>query len=91
VSKTIQVRIPDDLKEEVGFILSEVGLTASDAINMFYKQIVLHRGIPFDIRIPNKKTIAAIEEVRSGKLESYDSIDELFKEVKNEKKKKKPI
>lgn len=85
MSKTVQVRMPEELKNEVSHILSEVGLTPSDAINMFYKQIILHNGIPFDVRIPNKVTVAAIEEARSGKLPKYDNVETLFEEILNEK------
>ena len=84
MSKTVQVRMPEELKNEVSFILSEVGLTPSDAINMFYKQIVLHNGIPFDVRIPNKTTVAAIEEAKRGKLPKYDNVETLFEDIMNE-------
>lgn len=85
MSKTVQVRMPEELKQEVSHILSEVGLTPSDAINMFYKQIVLHRGIPFDVRIPNKTTLAAMNEAKSGNLPKYDNVETLFEEILNEK------
>lgn len=48
----LHVRMDDDLKERVSAILSSLGLNESDAVKLFYKQIVLHGGLPFEIKIP---------------------------------------
>lgn len=55
MSKTanLYVRIEPDLKEQAESILSALGISASSAINMFYKQIILQRGLPFDLRLPD--------------------------------------
>lgn len=54
VSKTanLYVRIEPELKEQAEQILSALGIPASNAINMFYKQIILQRGLPFDLKLP---------------------------------------
>ncbi len=54
MSKTanLYVRIEPDLKEQAEQILSALGIPASNAINMFYKQIILQRGLPFDLKLP---------------------------------------
>jgi DNA-damage-inducible protein J len=71
-----------DLKERVGIILSELGLNHSDAINLYYRQIVLNNGIPFNLEIPNKTTLKAVKEIESDKTsKSFDSVDELFKDL----------
>lgn len=51
-SANLYARIEPEVKEQAEGILSELGIPASNAINMFYKQIILHRGIPFDVKIP---------------------------------------
>ena len=56
-SANIYVRIEPEVKEQAETILSALGVPASNAINMFYKQIILHRGIPFDITIPENKPL----------------------------------
>ena len=48
----LYARIEPDVKEHAESILSALGIPVSNAINMFYKQIILHRGIPFDLKIP---------------------------------------
>ena len=51
-SANIYARIEPDVKEQAESILSALGVPASNAINMFYKQIILHKGIPFDVTLP---------------------------------------
>ncbi|HAL58039.1 MAG: type II toxin-antitoxin system RelB/DinJ family antitoxin [Lachnospiraceae bacterium] len=48
----IYARIEPDVKERAETILNALGIPASSAINMFYKQIILHRGLPFDVSLP---------------------------------------
>ena len=51
-SANLYARIEPDVKEQAESILSALGIPASNAINMFYKQIILNRGLPFDVKIP---------------------------------------
>jgi len=48
----LYARIEPGVKEKAEEILASLGIPASNAINMFYKQIILQRGIPFDVKIP---------------------------------------
>lgn len=57
----LYVRIEPDVKEQAESILSALGIPASNAINMFYKQIILNRGLPFDVKIPTVKPINVVE------------------------------
>ena len=41
--------------------MSALGIPASNAINMFYKQIILHRGLPFEVKIPTAKAVNVAE------------------------------
>lgn len=51
-SANIYARIEPDVKEQAENILSALGISASNAINMFYKQIIMHRGLPFEVKLP---------------------------------------
>jgi DNA-damage-inducible protein J len=62
----INARIESELKVDVESILKNLGLSATQAINMFYQQIKLHNGIPFEVKIPNAETQKVIEESRKG-------------------------
>lgn len=80
-SATIRARIDPDLKEEVETILAEIGLSSSDAIRMYYRQIKLLRGIPFDVKIPapNPVTLAAMQdaETKTDLLQFDSAVDGL--------------
>lgn len=79
---TLTIRTNKSLKDEVGKILSRLGLNHSTAVNMFYHQVLTHKGIPFDVKIPNKQTIKALENSRKRKnLTTYKSSDELFEDL----------
>ena len=52
-SANLYARIEPDVKEKAESILSTLGISASSAINMFYKQIILQRGLPFEVKIPS--------------------------------------
>ena len=56
-SANLYARIEPNVKEEAETILSTLGIPASGAINMFYKQIILHRGLPFELKIPNSMPV----------------------------------
>lgn len=75
----IRARTESNLKEEVENILEKLGLTSSEAINLFYRQVWLRKGLPFDVKIPNKVTLETFKKTDEGKeLNSYKSIDELL-------------
>lgn len=49
---TLYARIEPDVKEQAEHILSALGIPTSNAISMFYKQIILNRGLPFEVKLP---------------------------------------
>jgi len=52
-SANLYARIEPEVKEQAESILSALGISSSNAINMFYKQIILQRGLPFEVKIPS--------------------------------------
>jgi DNA-damage-inducible protein J len=64
---TISVAIEPKLKAEAEQILDDLGLGADEAIRVFYKQVVLRRGLPFELAIPNEATRRAMRDVRRGR------------------------
>lgn len=81
-SGMIRARISPDLKAEVKSMLDQTGLTPSDAIRMFYKQVTLCKGLPFDARIPNAATRKALRDAEAGRnLTDYADADDLFEKL----------
>ena len=84
MSKTtvIHTRINADLKAGVENILDSIGLSASEAIRLFYRQIELHHGIPFDVKIPNKLTTQTLCKSERGEdVHSAKDADDLFDQL----------
>ncbi len=78
---TARTRIRPDIKSEAESILHDLGLSVSTAFELFYRQIILNRGLPFDVRIPNAPTRKAIEDARKGHGEKFATTDALFKDL----------
>jgi DNA-damage-inducible protein J len=78
----IRARIEPKLKKDVEYIFRKLGITSTEAINLFYNQIKLRRGIPFEINIPNVITRKAINEASKKRgVKKFKSVHELFKEL----------
>lgn len=58
----INARIEQDLKTSGEAVLEELGLSTSDYVRLMFKQLVLRQGLPFDVKIPNAETLAALKE-----------------------------
>ena len=83
-SALVQARLDPQTKRKAGDILKALDITYSEAISMFFRQIVLNGGIPFPLRIPNKETAKALEDADSGKkVKAFDSVDDLFEELES--------
>ena len=74
----VRVRIDTALKEESEAILTSLGLNMTDAIRIYLNQVRIHKGIPFELKIPNIDTVAAFKEIESGKANKASSVNELF-------------
>lgn len=74
---SIHARIDPDLKHDAEEILHKLELNTSQAINAFYAQIVHVRGIPFELKLPSEDTLAAMKELDSGKVKTYESMKDL--------------
>ena len=76
----ISSRIDAELKKQGDSILAELGINSSQAITLFYKQIVRQHGLPFAIRMPNDETIEALNEDLSEQRR-FSSIEALMDDL----------
>jgi len=80
-SAMIHARVEPEIKRDVEGIFSDLGLNMTSALNLFFKQVQIHRGLPFSVNLPNKVTQKAIVQARKEmvkkKLRS-NTADELF-------------
>lgn len=63
----IRARTEPGLKHEAERILHLLGLSPSEAINLFFQQVRLRQGLPFEVKLPNKVTLKAIKDVEAGR------------------------
>lgn len=78
----IRARVEPGLKHLAEGVLSEIGLTPTTAITLLYRSIVMQRGLPIDLHIPNAETRRAMRDARAGRgLIKADSLDELLKKL----------
>ena len=82
----INIRVNDEVKKEAETIFKSLGLNMSVTMNLFLKKCINENGIPFDLKIPNKETIEALEETNKIlnediKRKSYKNADELFEDL----------
>lgn len=78
---TINARIEPTLKHQAETILHDVGLSTAEAIRLFYTQICLHKGLPFEVKIPNTTTLNALNELESSKGHHYNSMDDVWGDI----------
>ena len=78
----IRARVEPELKRQAEEYFSALGMSTTEAITLFYKQVTVHRGLPFEVRIPNDETIEALRQARDREgLEEYSSLEDLKAEL----------
>ena len=81
-TQMIHARIEPKLKRSAERIFNEIGMSTTEAIRLFLKQVELHRGLPFSVSIPNADTIAAMREANNpSSLKRYLTFRELRKQL----------
>ena len=80
-TETIRARMEPEVKHSAEEIFSTLGLSVTEAITLFYRQVALCQGLPFAVKIPNAETREAIRQAQAGEgLIHYRSVDDLMAE-----------
>ena len=78
-TEMIRARIEPNLKHDVDHIFKELGLTTTEAISLFYHQVKLRKGLPFEVIIPNATTIQTFQDTDAGKnIVQCDDTEDMF-------------
>jgi DNA-damage-inducible protein J len=86
-TSTIHLRIEPEIKADVEKLLGRLGISTTDAINIFLNQVILTGGLPFPVKMPepNKETLAALkeaEDIRKGLMTSKaKSVEDFVREM----------
>ena len=79
---TISLRVDDKLKKDAIKVFEELGLDLSTGIKIYLQQVVINGGIPFDVTLEKSDLELALEDIASGRVESFNNLDELLKDLK---------
>ena len=78
----IRARTTPRLKKHAEKVLDHLGLTPSEAINLFYRQVCLRRGLPFAVEIPNETTVETFRKTNRGEeLVHARNEEDLFRKL----------
>lgn len=77
----VRSRVEPDIKLEATAVLDQCGLTLSDGIRLFLRQVIAERGLPFEIKIPNATTQTAMQEARMMGKARFSNAQEMFSEL----------
>jgi DNA-damage-inducible protein J len=78
----INARTERELKKEVEVILKSLGMSTTEAINIFFRQVKLRRGLPFPVEIPNDETLKVFQDSEEGKgLVECKDADDMFERL----------
>ena len=88
MTTSMTIRMDPEIKKDAQELFRSLGLDMTTAINLFLRQSLMHRGLPFAVRQPryNAETEAAMQEARDilagcKKVKTYDSVEEAFREL----------
>ena len=85
IKETTSMKLDVEIKARAKEIFQELGITMGEAVNIFLNQVALHKGLPFEVKIPNEETKRAIEDARKGINMESTSIEEMIAERENMK------
>ncbi len=80
-TSTARALLDPEVKKQAEAILKELGLSVSKSFELFYRQVIAQRGLPFEVNVPNEKTMKAIENSRQGKGKRFSTAQELFDDL----------
>jgi DNA-damage-inducible protein J len=76
----IHARTEQNIKNQAENILRALGLTTTEAINIFLHQIIINKGLPFEVKITNKETLEALQDSMENKnINTYDNFEDFMK------------
>ena len=80
-SSDVRSRVDPELKDNAAVVLAQCGLSLSDGIRLFLRQVVVQQGLPFEVKIPNAVTIEAMKEARAIRQGRFNSAQELIDDL----------
>jgi len=80
-AEIVRARIDSELKTKASAVLSDMGLSVSDAIRLLLVRVAAEGALPFDLRVPNAETQAAMRDARQGNVRRFDTVAALMADL----------
>jgi len=81
-TKVVRARVGPTIKKRAEKVLAEIGISPSEAINVFYKRIAVEGAIPFSLKVPNVTSRRAIADTQNGKVREFKNFDEFAAHIR---------
>ena len=78
----VRARIDSDTKARATEVLHAMGLSVSDAIRLLLVRIAEEQRLPFEVRVPNRKTLDAVRELEEGRGKRFESAEDFLRELR---------
>jgi DNA-damage-inducible protein J len=83
-TEMVHVRIDKRVKAQAAKTLSAMGLSVSDAVRVLLTRVAVEKTLPFEVKVPNAATVAAMREARKGGLRSFNNVPDLISDLNAE-------
>jgi DNA-damage-inducible protein J len=78
---TVHVRVDEKVKEKAAKTLAAMGMSVSDVVRILLVRVAAEKALPFELRVPNRKTLAAMEAGERGEVSKATSVDAMMAEL----------
>ena len=83
-TEMVHVRVEKRIKTQAAKTLAQMGLSVSDAVRVLLTRVAAEKSLPFEVKLPNRATVAAMQEARKGGLPSVTRVSDLIAELNAE-------
>jgi DNA-damage-inducible protein J len=80
-TEMVHVRIEKRIKTQAAKTLAAMGLSVSDAVRVLLTRVAAEKALPFEVKVPNPTTLAAMQEARKGSLPSFNKVADLMADL----------
>ena len=77
----VHIRVDEQVKAQAAEALASMGLSVSDVVRMMLVRVAAEKALPFEIRVPNAETVAAMRELDEGLGKRFDTVEDLMADL----------
>ncbi len=80
-TRMVHIRLDDDVKQQAAKALAAMGLSVSDAVRLLLVRVAAEKALPFEVKVPSKTTVKAMQSADRGKVKRFKSAGALLKDL----------